>query len=113
MHKSLTLVASLLLATAARAADAPTPKQVQVQVLVTEEGFQPSSVKVARGEPIDLVVTRKVEHTCAKKVVVKDAGISKDLPLGVPVHIALVPGKAGVLTYACGMGMYKGSLIIE
>jgi plastocyanin domain-containing protein len=111
MHKSLTLVAALLLATAARAADVPTPKQVQV--LVTEDGFQPSSVKVVRGEPIDLVVTRKVEHTCAKKVVVKDAGITKDLPLGVPVHIALVPDKTGALTYACGMGMYKGSLIVE
>lgn len=111
MHKSLTLVAALLLATAARAEDAPAPKQVQV--LVTEDGFQPSTVKVARGEPIDLVVTRKAEHTCAKKVVVKGAGISKDLPLNVPVHIALVPDKSGVLTYACGMGMYKGSLIIE
>ena len=111
MRASLSLAAALIFAHAARAADAPPARQVEVSV--TDQGFVPASVKVARGEPIDLVVTRKVERTCAKKVVIKEAGITRDLPLGVPVHIALAPGKASVLTYACGMNMYKGSLVIE
>jgi plastocyanin domain-containing protein len=85
----------------------------RVEVKVTEQGFVPDEVKVKEGEPLELVVTRTTDQTCAKKIVVKDAGISKDLPLNQPVSFALTPQKTGELKYACGMNMLTGVLLVE
>ena len=84
-----------------------------IQISVTDNGFEPQTVTAKKGQPIKLVITRKTEHTCAKEVVIKDAGISKKLPLNVPVEIALTPAKSGQLRYACGMDMISGVLLIE
>ena len=84
-----------------------------VQLTVTDDGFVPQTVSVKKGQPLKLVVTRKTEHTCAKEVVIKEAGVSKKLPLGEPVEIAFTPAKAGKLRYACGMDMVSGVLVVE
>ncbi len=85
----------------------------RIELKVTDQGFVPDEVKVKKGEPLELVVTRTTDQTCAKKIVVKDAGVSKDLPLNQPVTIALTPQKTGELKYACGMNMLTGVLLVE
>jgi plastocyanin domain-containing protein len=96
---------------AALAATEPEPRRIELKV--TDQGFVPDEVKVKKGEPLQLVVTRTTDQTCAKKIVVKEAGVSKDLPLNQPVTIALTPQKAGELKYACGMNMLTGVLLVE
>ena len=84
-----------------------------IEVSVTDNGFEPQRITAKKGQPLRLVITRKTDHTCAKEVQIKDAGISKKLPLNVPVEIELTPGKSGQLRYACGMDMISGLLVIE
>ena len=90
---------------------APAPRVVQLSV--TDNGFEPQKVTARKGEPLRLVITRKTDRTCAKEVVIKDAGVSRKLPLNVPVEIDLTPARAGQLRYACSMDMVAGVLLVE
>jgi plastocyanin domain-containing protein len=37
----------------------------------------------------------------------------KALPLKVPVGIPFTPTRSGEVTFACGMDMYRGTLLVE
>jgi len=84
-----------------------------IELSVTEEGFVPASVKVSKGVPLKLVVTRKTDRTCAKQIVVKDYGINVELPLNKAVEVSLTPKATGNIGYACSMGMISGVLVVE
>jgi plastocyanin domain-containing protein len=84
-----------------------------IEISVTSEGFVPSSIKVQKGQKVRLVVTRKVERTCATEIVIMDAGINQPLPLNKPVTVEFTPTKAGQLRYACGMDMISGVIVVE
>ena len=96
--------------TTAAPADA---RERRVTLTVTRKGFEPASVRLKAGEPVKLVVTRKVERTCATEIVIKDLGINTPLPLNKTVEVRLTPGKAGTVRYACAMDMIAGRLIVE
>lgn len=96
---------------AALLAAAPAPRKVEIKV--TKKGFEPRRVEVKKGEPLHLVVTRKTEDTCATELVIKDQNIEKELPLNKPVAFDFTPDKTGEITYACGMGMIRGVLVIR
>ena len=84
-----------------------------IAISVTEEGFVPALAKVRVGQPVTLVVTRKVEKTCATDIVIKDYGINKPLPLDQAVEVTFTPSKAGEIRYACAMDMVVGKLVAE
>jgi plastocyanin domain-containing protein len=105
------LVSILALSTATPALAAVPPRTVELTV--TKDGFVPAEVKVRKGEPIKLVITRKVERTCATEVVLQGTGIKKDLPLDTKVEIEFTPAQTGQIKYACGMGMIAGVLLVE
>lgn len=85
----------------------------RVTITVTEKGFEPEAVTVAAGKPVTLVVTRTTAKTCATELVMAAHGINQPLPLGEAVEITFTPDKAGELTYACAMDMYKGRVIVK
>jgi thiol-disulfide isomerase/thioredoxin len=87
-------------------------KPYRVQIEVTEKGFTPNEVKVPRDRPVVLVFTRKVEKTCATDVAIP-GGIVKDLPLNTPVEIPIRFTTPGPVRYACGMNMYKGTIVVQ
>jgi plastocyanin domain-containing protein len=107
------LTLALLGAAAADPAAAATKPTTTVEIAVTRDGFVPAEVKVPPGRPVKLVVTRKVERTCATEIVMKDLGVDRPLPLNAPVTIALKPLKPGTYRYACGMDMIAGALKVE
>jgi plastocyanin domain-containing protein len=84
-----------------------------ITIEVTKEGFVPAEVKVKAGHPVKLVVTRKVDRTCATEIVIKDFGINKPLPLNQPVEVTFTPSKPGKIRYACGMDMIAGTIVVE
>ncbi|GEJ57748.1 cupredoxin domain-containing protein [Anaeromyxobacter diazotrophicus] len=93
------------------AAATPATKGAQtVELAVTSEGFVPAEVTVKHGKPVKLVVTRKVERTCATEIVMKDFGVNQPLPLNQPVTVTVTPKKAGEYRFACGMDMIAGVL---
>lgn len=85
----------------------------EVRVQVTDAGFVPASVTFAKGRPGVLVITRKVEATCATEAVFAETGMKYDLPLGQDVRIAIPTDSARTLHYACGMDMYKGQVEVK
>jgi plastocyanin domain-containing protein len=84
-----------------------------VAVTVGSDGFQPSTVSAAKGQKLTLTFTRTTDGTCAKAVSFPELGIKKDLPLNQPVSIDIPTSEARKLTFQCGMGMYKSSVVIN
>ena len=85
----------------------------EVHLTVTDAGFEPAQITVAKDRPITLSVTRKTDQTCAREIVFKEIDLKRDLPLNQEVRIELPARSSGTLNYACGMDMIKGSLVVQ
>ena len=85
----------------------------EIQVTVTDNGFEPKNVVVKKGHEAVLVMTRKSQNTCATEAVFTETGKKYDLPLNQPVRIDLTGVSPGTLHYACGMDMEHGTVVIE
>lgn len=110
------LAGAMLLAPVADAAPkkAAAKEPRTIELTVTKKGFEPSPVKVKKGEPLKLVVTRNVERTCATEIVVPGYDISTPLPLGEAVTVTFTPKKDGEIKYGCAMDqMLGGVLLVE
>lgn len=83
-----------------------------VAVTVNADGFKPTSVTFKKGAPANLVFTRTSDDTCATEVVFPQLNIKKDLPKNTPVTVAIPTEKEQTLTFQCGMGMYKSSVVV-
>ena len=114
--RSLFVVAGLLMsAFAVNAAPPPAPAAAPagktIEMSVTDKGFEPAVVKVKKGEPVTLVITRKTDKTCATEIVIDEEKISTKLPLGKPVTVTFTPKKAGDIKYGCAMGKMIGGVL--
>lgn len=84
-----------------------------VAVTASDTGFSPSAVTFAKGAPAKLVFTRTTDETCATEVVFPELGVKKELPKNQPVTIDIPTDAEKKLTFQCGMGMYKSSVVIK
>lgn len=89
------------------------PVSGKVNVIVGEDGFQPSSVTATKGQPLTLEFKRTTDKTCATQVAFPELNLTKDLPLNAPVAINVPTDQARKLTFQCGMGMFKSSVVIQ
>jgi plastocyanin domain-containing protein len=101
-------IAALLQLLAACSEDQPAAKPAPtgpstIELSVTERGFEPTPVEVAKGQPVTLVVTRKTDTTCATDLTIPEHGVNVKLPLGQPVTIKFTPTRSGELRYGCSM----------
>ena len=85
----------------------------KVEVTVTKDGFVPAEIPAKKGEVLNLVVTRKVEKTCATELVQKDQGIYAPLPLEKPVTVTLKAPKDGQLKFSCAHGHIAGNVVAQ
>jgi plastocyanin domain-containing protein len=83
-----------------------------IAITADEKGFSPSSVTVKKGAQATLVFTRTSDDTCATEVVFPQLDIKKELPKGQPVTVSVPTDKEQTLTFQCGMGMYKSSVVV-
>ena len=98
----------------AEKAEAKKASPRQVEIKVTDKGYEPTPITVKKGEPLRLRITRTTEETCAKDIILPDYGIEKELPMNKPVDVEFTPTKGGKLKYGCSMGMMiAGVLIVE
>ncbi|MFN0107240.1 MAG: YHYH protein [Blastocatellia bacterium] len=84
-----------------------------IQIKVGSGGFAPAQIKLESNRPTKLAITRDAQPNCANRIVIPALGISRDLPLGETVIIELPAMKAGEFSLTCGMGMYKGLIVVE
>ncbi len=83
-----------------------------IPITVDGDGFKPTAVKFKKGAPATLVFTRTTDDTCATEVVFPQLDIKKELPKNKPIAITIPTDKEQTLTFQCGMGMYKSTVVI-
>jgi plastocyanin domain-containing protein len=109
---ALLTIASLGSGGCNKADSGPAAQSGPVAITVDGDGFKPSKVKFKKGAPATLVFTRTADDTCATEVVFPQLAIKKDLPKGQAVSITIPTDKEQNLTFQCGMGMYKSSVVV-
>jgi hypothetical protein len=88
------------------------PKSASATVRVTEQGFEPATLRLQAGAPARVTFIRTTEKTCGTDVVVPSLKVKRALPLNEPVTIEFTP-KKGEITFACGMNMLRGTIVVE
>lgn len=83
-----------------------------IKVAVSSKGFEPATIRVNKGEPIKLAFTRQDANNCASEVIFSKLNLRRNLPVGKTVVVDLTPTDDGELDFACGMGMFKGKVIV-
>jgi plastocyanin domain-containing protein len=111
VKSSVLLITLLLGLSTAQAASPAQSKEIQLQV--TEKGFEPRQIDVKPGTDVTLKVTRKTDSTCATAISIPSKKIKKDLPLNQPVSIALGKLNKGEIRFACGMDMMSGQIMVH
>jgi len=93
---------------------APTGSHDQsVPITVGTAGFEPDRIELKAGIPTRLVFTRTTDATCATEIQVPGFDIGPtSLPLNEPTSIEITPPADGSATFACGMDMVTGTIIV-
>lgn len=111
MRRPFVLVALLALVVVTGCAPAG-PKELQVTI--TDLGFEPKELVIPKGASAVVVMTRKSDNTCATEAIFAETGKRFDLPLNTPVRVDLTGVSPGTLHYGCAMNMMeKGTIVIE
>ncbi|MDQ3713713.1 MAG: cupredoxin domain-containing protein [Acidobacteriota bacterium] len=76
-------------------------------------GYSPDVIVVKKDIPVRLNFYRDETSSCSEQVVFGDFGIARDLPAYKTTPIEFTPDKSGEFTFACGMNMLRGKLIVE
>ena len=93
----------------ARQASADTP----IDIVVADGVYTPARIEVPAGRPVTLRFLRKDPSPCAEKVVFDGFNTVRDLPLGQPVDLTIVPERPGEYEFTCQMKMYRGTLVVK
>ena len=119
MHRFQRVLALAVLALAAAAIGCSKKSDAGprlADVTVGKHGFEPTSFKLAGG-PLGTYThvsfLRTTDETCATEVVFPDLDIDKKLPLNEVVNVDVPVDKARTLSFQCGMGMYKGAVVVS
>ncbi|WP_242394132.1 cupredoxin domain-containing protein [Anaeromyxobacter oryzisoli] len=86
---------------------------LQQVVIRVEGGYAPSRVRLRAGQPARLVFDRREDSSCSEEVVFPAFGIRRFLPAHQRTGIDLPATAAGAYEFTCGMGMLRGSLVVE
>jgi plastocyanin domain-containing protein len=98
------------------AADQPPLAPGELRVTANEHGFSPPSLALPKGAAGSLATVtflRTTDQTCATEVVFPELDLKKTLPLNQPVAVQVPNDAARTLSFQCGMGMYKGALVVH
>jgi plastocyanin domain-containing protein len=89
------------------------PKLQTARVLITENGYSRTSIKLRRGVPARITFVRQIDATCATEVVISAYGIRRTLPLNTPTAVSFTPTRSGEFNFTCGMNMMRGKLLVQ
>jgi membrane fusion protein, copper/silver efflux system len=89
---------------------APAPATVKIMVNGT---YSPDVVRVKAGQEVRLQFYRAEDSECTSEVVFEGLNIKRKLPAFKTTTITIPPQEAGEISFACGMGMVHGKLIVE
>ena len=76
-------------------------------------GYKTGAAKIKAGQAAQVTFVLKEDAGCGNDVVFSAAHWRKTFKVGERVTVKLPPQKRGELKFACGMDMYKGSLLVQ
>lgn len=76
-----------------------------IKMVVTEKGFEPSTLLVKAGTPVVLKITRKSDATCARDLVIPSQKVKVELPLNKEVAVTVGSLTKGEIKFGCAMNM--------
>jgi P-type Cu+ transporter len=86
---------------------------VQRVVVTVKGGYSPDVITARRGVPLEMVFDRQESGDCTSRVVFPDLAVSAALPAHQRTTVRLTPASAGTFSFACGMNMVHGTLVVE
>lgn len=81
--------------------------------IIVDGGYSPEAISIPKGKTTRLNFTRRDPSNCLEDVVLGDFRVRKNLPLNQKVMIEITPKESGEFTYACGMNMHHGKIIVH
>lgn len=88
-------------------------KQQHFTVTVNNMKYSPSTINVKAGKPVHLMFKLGPKAGCGDVLVIKRAGIKKQLMKGKTNAVSFTPKKPGKYPFTCGMGMMKGTIVAK
>ena len=110
---SVGLVAISFVGCAKKAPELTRNPAVQEIKVTVKSDYSPDRIVVKKGQPVRLLFYREDDSECTAQVVIPDLKVKQDLALRKDTAVAFVPEKEGEFTFACGMDMMKGKLVVE
>ena len=98
---------------AAPVAKAGRNTSTQRATIVVDGEYHPSQVSVKAGRPVELTFIRKEKSGCGGVVQIPSLKLKRDLVVGRKTTVTFTPTKAGKVAFTCGMGMYKGEILVR
>lgn len=114
--RSLALALATILTGCSSAASTQPPTddhRRSIPIEVGASGYNPSEVTATAGEEVRLVFTRISDEGCGQQLVLPDMHIRRDLPLDEAVPVDITMPASGTVAFTCGMGMYRGSVVVR
>lgn len=87
--------------------------EFQTATITVNGGYQPNVISLEQGKPAKITFLRKDSSSCLEEVIMPDFGVSTKLPVGEPFEVTIMPKKAGMFTYTCGMRMFSGQVEVK
>ncbi len=119
------LLIAFVLIGCSKKTEAPKPKEApvtagtvsadgvrKIEIEASREGYSPERIVGKPGEKLVLVFRRTAKEECLAQVKVAD-GAPVDLPMDTPVEVPVTVPQSGELAFACGMGMFKGTVVAD
>ena len=86
---------------------------VQEIKVTVKGGYSPDVIVVRQGMPVRLDFYRDETASCSEEIVFGGFGIARQLPAYQTTPIEFTPEEPGEFTFACGMNMMRGKLVVE
>ncbi len=81
-------------------------------ILVSNGKYSPATVKVKAGKPVHLMFKLGPNPGCGNVLVIEKLKIKRNLAAGKTTAVTFTPKKPGRYPFTCGMGMFKGTIIV-
>lgn len=85
----------------------------QQATIIIDGAYQPATVTVKAGRPVQLTFVRKEASGCGSEVRFPTLGLQRPLKIGEKSIIAFTPKKTGTIPFTCGMSMYRGQVVVK
>jgi sulfite exporter TauE/SafE len=85
-----------------------------VTIIIQNNGYSPRRVSVKAGSIVKLKLVNEEGYSCAQAFTIPKLKIQKFVTPGTQAEIEFrAPNQKGTLAFMCGMGMYRGEIVIN